>query len=168
MERKIYSEIHGIMFTGKQNIPWEQVEGYLKTYIGKEYVVEEYQDTIRIAGDFPDEYTESVYTKKLRGALAKVKANAAQIIGELIIHATNRRWVVNKAEKHRHHAEEGWFRYDTYFSMSVQGSGEKKARVNRFAATLIVRKTTKGMFLYDMINIKKEASTPLESQRPYG
>ena len=164
MKERIYSEIHGIMFTGKQNIPWDKVEDYLKKYIGAEYVVEEYQDSVMIAGDFPDEYTESVYTKKLRGALAKVKANAAQIIDDLVIHATNRRWVENKAEKHRKNAEDGWFRYDTYFLMAVQGNGESEVRVNKYIATLIVRKTSKGMFLYDIINIKKEASTPLKSE----
>ena len=57
---------------------------YLKKYVGKEYFVREYNDKISIAGDFPDEYTESKYTKSLRGAFAKVKANASQIIEELI------------------------------------------------------------------------------------
>lgn len=163
IKERFYSEIREIIFTGKQNIPWDKVEDYLKSYIGAQYVVKEYQDRIMIAGDFPDEYTESMYTKKLRGALAKVKANAAQIIEELIIHATNRRWVENKAEKHRQNAGEGWFRYDTYFLMPVQGNGENESRINKYTATLIVRKTAKGMFLYDMINIKKEASTPLKS-----
>lgn len=39
------------------------------------------------AGDFPNEFSESKYTKKLRGALAKVKANSAQIIDSMIINA---------------------------------------------------------------------------------
>lgn len=163
MKERAYSEICTVIFKGKQNIPWDQVESYLKQYIGKSYIVEEYQDIISIASDFPDEYAESVYTKKLRGALAKVKANAAQIIGSLIIHATNKRWIENKAEKHKQNAAEGWIRYDTYFSMPVQGSEESGGRVNKYVATLIVRKTPNGMFLYDVINIKKEASTPLGS-----
>ncbi len=160
MKKAVYSEIREAIFTGKQNIPWNEVELYLKKYIGSCYIVEEYQDLIWIAGDFPDEYAESAYTKKLRGALAKVKANAAQIIGELMIHATNKRWLENKTEKHSQNASKGWFRYDTYFSMRVQGSGETGIRINRYHATLIVRKTEQKMFLYDMINIKKEASTP--------
>ena len=162
IEEKFYSEICEIIFTGKQKIPWDKVEDYLKRYIGTRHIVKEYRDIIEIAGDFPDEYTESLYTKKLRGALAKVKANAAQIIDKLIVHATNRRWVENKAEKHKQNAGEGWFRYDTYFSMPVRGNDETEDRINRYIATLIVRKTEKGLFLYDIINIKKEASTPLE------
>ncbi len=163
MKERFYSEIQTIIFKGKQNISWDKVEDYLKQYIGKSFIVEEYQDIISIASDFPDEYAESVYTKKLRGALAKVKANAVQIIDSLIIHATNKRWVENKAEKHNQNAAEGWLRYDTYFSMPVQGSQETGRRVNQYIATLIVRKTVKGSYLYDIINIKKEACTPLKS-----
>lgn len=124
----------------------------------------EYQDYISIAGDFPDEYAESQYTKKLRGAVAKVKANASQIVKSLIVNATNRRWVDNKNNKHNRNASEGWYRYNTYFAMLVQGSGECNKRLNYYIATLVVRKTTNGLYLYDIINIKKEASTPLESK----
>ncbi len=77
------------------------MEKYLKKYVGKEYFVREYNDKISIAGDFPDEYTESKYTKSLRGAFAKAKANASQIIGELISCAQNRRWIENKKTKHQ-------------------------------------------------------------------
>ncbi|MCM1121930.1 MAG: hypothetical protein NC416_05055 [Eubacterium sp.] len=81
------SQIDKIIFTNKQNIPWNDVEQYLKRYIGQTYIVQEYQDQICIAGDFPDEFSESNYTKKLRGALAKAKANSAQIIDAMIINA---------------------------------------------------------------------------------
>ena len=66
--------IEKVIFSNKQNISWNDVEQYLKRYIGQDFIVEEFQDVIHIAGNFPDEYTESKYTKKLRGALAKVKA----------------------------------------------------------------------------------------------
>lgn len=151
------------IFVNKQNIPWDNVEIYLRKYIGQTYVVNEYQDRINIAGDFPNEYAESNYTKKLRGALAKVKANAAQVIDIMIINATNRRWIENKAMKHKGNASEGWYRYDTYFIVSVKGSNEEQKRLNQYRATLVVRKNSKGLFLYDVVNIKKEASTPLES-----
>lgn len=157
------SEVDKIIFTNKQNIPWNMVEQYLKKYIGQAFVVEEYQDKVYIASEFPDEFSESKYTKSLRGALAKVKANIAQIVPSLIMNATNRRWDENKNDKHRRNAEKGWYRYDTYFIISVKGSDEQYKRLNRYKATLLVRKTEKGLFLYDIINIKKEASTPLES-----
>ena len=157
-------EIYDIIFKSKQNIPWNDVEKYLKKYIGSTYIVEIYKDKISIAGDFPDEYAESKYTKSLRGALAKAKANAAQIIGDLISSAENRRWIENKNSKHSKDASQGWYRYDTYFIVPVKGSDEMVERKNVYGATLVVRKTEQGMFLYDMINIKKEASMPLESK----
>lgn len=121
-----------------------------------------YQDYISIAGDFPNEYAESKYTKTLRGAAAKAKANASQIIESLIVNAANKRWIENKNDKHSKNASEGWYRYDTYFAIPVQGSCEDNIRLNYYSAALVVRKTIKGLFLYDMINIKKEASTPLD------
>lgn len=53
-------------------------------------------DVANIEQLFPDEFTESRYTKKLRGALAKAKANAAQVIVEMLENAKNRRWVETK------------------------------------------------------------------------
>lgn len=154
--------IENSIFLNKQNIPWNSVEKYLKKYVGQTYVVDEYKDEIYIASDFPNEYAESLYTKKLRGTLAKVKANAVQIIDVMIINATNRRWIENKSLKHRENASEGWYRYDTYFAVSVKGSNEEHARLNCYRATLVVRKNFRGLFLSDIINIKKEARTPLE------
>ena len=154
--------IKQILFRGKQNISWDQVEKYLKKYVGESYIAKNYGDLINIAGDFPDEYTESDYTKLLRGANAKAKANAAQIIPEMIEIAENRRWIENKKEKHNHNASKGWYRYDTLFALpkenSLSGSDTELRSIYR--ATLVVRISEKGLFLYDVINIKKEASTP--------
>ena len=58
----------------------------------------------------------------------------------------------------------GWYRYDTYFAMPVQGSNEEDKRVNIYRATLVVRSSLKGLYLCDVINIKKEASKPLQSK----
>ena len=57
------SEIKEVIFYNKQNIPWNEVEQYLKRYIGQTFVAQEYQDVVIIASDFPDEYTGSRYTK---------------------------------------------------------------------------------------------------------
>jgi len=162
MNKKI-AYIENVIFLNKQNIEWSQVEQYLKSYIGTTYVVTETEDVINIASDFPNEFAESKYTKRLRGNIAKAKANASQVIGKMIVLATNRRWVENKDEKHKKNAEKGWYRYDTYFAMPVQGSDENEKRINVYRATLVVRISLKGLFLYDVINIKKEASKPHES-----
>ena len=163
LENKDIAYIENIIFLNKQNIPWDEVEEYLKTYIGESYKVEESKDVICIASDFPDEYAESKYTKSLRGSIAKAKANASQVIGKMIVVAKNRRWVQNKDKKHKKDAEKGWYRYDTYFGVPVRGSEESQIRVNIFRATLVVRISLQGLFLYDVVNIKKEASKPLKS-----
>lgn len=83
--------IQDIIFMNKQDIPWSEVETYLKQYVGQKYVVEVTKDVIAIDSDFPEEFSESKYTKNLRGGIAKAKANAAQAIGKMIIIATNKR-----------------------------------------------------------------------------
>ena len=41
-----YAVVKNIIFTNKQNIPWNDVEDYLKDFIGKEVTVKEYGDVI--------------------------------------------------------------------------------------------------------------------------
>lgn len=123
----------------------------------------EYNDVLHINSLFANEYAESQYTKKLKGGLAKVKANIVQILPQLIENATNRRWVENKKDKHINDAGKGWYRYDTYFSVPVQVECEKEVYRNYFVATMVVRINDQGIYLYDIINIKKEARTPRES-----
>ncbi len=157
-----YIEIKSIIFTGKQNIPWSEVETYLRKYDGMEIENAEFGDTIKINSVFADEYSHSKYTKKLRGGLAKTKANLAQIVPELVISATNRRWTENKDEKHEENAIRGWYRYDAYFSMQVYDSSERCYKTNYYTATVIVRINDVGLFLHDIINIKKEARRPTD------
>ncbi len=154
-----YVNVAEIIFKNKQNIPWNEVEQYLKKYIGQSFIVKEYGDVIHIAGEFPDEFTESQYTKKLRGGLAKAKANSGQVIGKMIENATNRRWTENKNEKHKNEASGGWYRYDVGFTIPVNAGGT--IRRNVYQATAVVRIKGNKLYLYDIINIKKEASTPL-------
>ena len=155
--------IDAIIFVGKQNIPWKDVEVYLKQYIGHRIIVKEYKDEIIIPGGFPNEYSSSEYSKKLKGGLAKTKANAAQVVEELILNATNRRYVENKEYKHNKDASQGWYRYDVFFQMKVQGDNENEPRWNNYQGTLVVRINENGLFAHDIINIKKEARTPLGS-----
>ena len=152
------------IFYGKQNIPWQpDVEQYLKRFIGQAYTVTSTGENIIIPNDFPDEYTGSGYTKGLRGGLAKTKANVAQCIGELVQEANNRRIVENKDKKHSKDASGGWIRYDVEFEVAVKGEQEMDVRWNRYKGTLVIRIVEDKKYLYDLINIKKEARKPLES-----
>lgn len=118
--------IHNIRFKGKRKIDWNDVEDYLKKYIGKIYEIEDTQDRVYIEKDFPDEFGGSEDTARLKGTLAKAKANAAQGIPELIKIAVHKRYNVFNVE------------------MLVRHAADNK------------------LYLYDIVNIKKETSTPLK------
>lgn len=84
--------ITDIRFKGKRNINWEEVEQYLKEYIGGCYEVVETSNQIFISSDFPGgELKGSDDTRRLFGTNAKAKANATQGIPMLLRCATNRR-----------------------------------------------------------------------------
>lgn len=70
--------IPDILFANKQNIDWDEVEFYLKQYVGENAVVTDSGDRIYLGTNFPDEFAGSKYTRKSKGARAKAKANAAQ------------------------------------------------------------------------------------------
>lgn len=84
-------------------------------------------------------------------------------INSLFANATNRRWIENKKDKHINNAGKGWYRYDTYFSIPAQAENEEEIHLNSFIATMVVRINDQGLYLYDIINIKKEARKPRES-----
>jgi hypothetical protein len=99
--------ITDIRFKGKRNIDWEDVENYLKEYVGKCYEVVETADQVFIGNDFPEELKGSEDTKRLCGANAKTKANATQKIPTLLKCATNKRWQENFKGKHKVDAKYG-------------------------------------------------------------
>jgi len=82
--------INDIRFKGKRSIDWKEVRAYLKEYVGDFYKVASTGDVIYIGSDLPSEYSGSVYTKRLNGAVAKAKANATQGIPEMIEISTGR------------------------------------------------------------------------------
>lgn len=82
--------INDIHFKGKRNIDWDEGKQYLKQYVGEFIEIAENKEIKYIGSDLPDEYSGSDYTAKLKGALAKAKANAAQGIPEMIEIAQNR------------------------------------------------------------------------------
>ena len=155
--------INDIRFKGKRSINWREVRAYLKEYVGDFYMVASTGDVIYIGSDLPSEYSGTVYTKKLNGAVAKAKANAAQGLPEMIEISTGRFFRENNEEKHNWNAKNGWYRYNSYFALSVYDDNENIERYNVFHASLLIRHASDGkMYLYDIIDIKKETSTPLE------
>ena len=59
--------------------------------------------------------------------------------------------------------DNGWYRYNSDFALPVYGDNGVIERYNVFHTSLIIRHANDGkMYLYDVIDIKKETSTPLE------
>ena len=59
--------INDIKFKGRQNIRWDEVEQYVKEYVGKCYEIIETADIVYIGPDAPVEIKGSEDTKRLKG-----------------------------------------------------------------------------------------------------
>ncbi len=156
--------INDVRFKGKNKEDWKKVENYLKEYVGEYYEIEESSEKVYISSDFPDEYANSESRLALKGAVAKAKANASQGIPELIRIATNEIYSENTKTKHNEDAKQGWYRYDVRFELPVfnDKTGEID-RYNRYYGRMLVRHAEDGKrYLYDILGIKKETSSPLE------
>lgn len=157
--------IHDIIFKGKRSIEWTDVEMYLKQFVGEVHTIEDTKDMIYIGSDLPDEYAHSIYTRVLKGTNAKAKANAAQGLPELIEIATGKQFSENSKEKHKKDAKYGWYKYDSRFALPVFGEDGEIERYNLFHVVMVVRHAKDGkMYLYDIMNIKKETSTLFRSE----
>ncbi len=151
--------INDIRFKGKRSVEWNDVEKYLRQYVGDFYQIAGTEDIIYIGTDLPDEYVGSKYTRHIKGTVAKAKANAAQAISEMIEIATSKTYEDNKKNKHSRHAKNGWYRYDTRFALPVYDENGDLDRYNVFCARLLIRHAASGkMYLYDVLEIKKETS----------
>lgn len=161
---KKYVRINEIQFKGKRGIDWDDVKSYLRGYVGELHKVTDTMDIICIGSDLPDEYTGSRYTYKLKGTAAKAKANAAQGIPELLEIADNKRHRDNSDERHIRNAKYGWYRYDSRFALPVYGEKGEVQRYNLFCATMLIRYSSDGkLYLYDILDIKKETGNSLDS-----
>ena len=137
---------------------------YLERFVGELVEIAETGDIIYLGKDFPDEYAGSKYTRKMKGGRAKAKANAAQGIREMVGIASDKRFRENRKEKHSGDAANGWYYYTTRFAMPVYDNDTKTENYNIYSDCLVVNCTGKGrMYLYDLVDIKKEASNPLKT-----
>ena len=151
--------INDIIFKGKRNINWKDVEIYLKKYVSEFYEIADTKDIVYIGNDLSDEYANSNYTHCLKGASAKAKANAAQGIPEMIEIAFDKKYEKNRKEKHTKDAKYGWYRYETRFALPIFNDDGVIEKYNVFQAIMLIRHARDDkMYLYDVIEIKKETS----------
>ena len=154
--------INDIRFKGKRSVNWKEVREYLKEYVGDFFTIAATGDVIYIGSDLPKEYTGSKYTNSMRGTNAKAKANAAAGIPELIEIAVGKHFRTNKEDKHKRDGRNGWYRYDSRFALPVYGDDGEVERYNVFHASMLIRHSNdEKMYLYDIIDIKKETSNSL-------
>ena len=155
--------INDIRFQSRRGIDWNKVEKYLKEYIGKYFELTETSEKIYIGSDFPDEFSHSNDTKRLKGANTKAKANMTSAIGELIQIATEKAQYPDYNNKHGEKAKLGWYRYNTKFGIPVYDADGNLERYNIFSTRMLVRCDADGkLYLYDLVRTKKETSEPHE------
>ena len=155
--------INDIRFKGKRSVNWKEVREYLKEFVGDFYKIASTGDVIYIGSDLPNEYSGSKYTHSIKGTNAKAKANATQGIPEMVEIAIGEHYRENNEDKHWRNAKYGWYRYDSRFALPVYGEDGEIERYNVFHASLIVRHSEDNkMYLYDILDIKKETSNPIE------
>ena len=136
----------------------------LKKYLGEIIENKRTKEKIEIGTKFADEYTGSKYSEHIRGARAKVKANATQGIRELVESAANKIHSENKKSKHKKDAKGGWNYYMVRFALPVYDNNRKTEEYNVYMGRLVVNRIQDGkLYLYDLVEIKKEASTPLKN-----
>lgn len=153
-------QINEIIFKGKQNIDWKSVEKYAKKYVNELFAIAINDERIYIDKSFPNEFSHSVDTERLRGGNAKAKANAIQGIPELIEISDNPRQIENYEKKHEISAKYGWQRYTSRFSLPIL-ENEIIIRYNVYIATILIRlDADHKKYLYDIVNIKKETEYP--------
>ena len=156
--------INDIISRGKRLVKWDEVKSYLENYVGEFYEITDTKDIVYIGKELPDEYTGSRYTYSLKGANAKAKANASQGIPEMIKFAIGKHFRKNLGEKHSRNAANGWYRYNSRFALPVYDDNGEVERYNVFHASLLIRHDADGkMYLYDIMDIKKETSNPFKS-----
>lgn len=155
--------VNDIRFRGKKREEWNEIEEYLKEYVGKCYEIAESAEKVYVGKDFPDEFAHGKDKTILKGPNAKAKANASQVVGKLIEIATNKSISEDYDSKHKNKAKFGWYRYDTRLGLPVYNDLGKLERYNIFKMRMLVRHDIDGkMYLYDFLRTKKETSSPLE------
>ena len=156
--------INDIRYKSRRSIDWNEIETYLKQYVGECFEILETSERVYIGTDFPDEYAHSKDTKDVKGVNEKAKANAITAIEDLIEIASDKAEFPDYKKKHGSKAKYGWYRYTTRFGIPVYNEEGVLERYNIFRARILVRRDEDGkLYLYDVVTIKKETSRPLES-----
>ncbi len=112
---------------------------------------------VYIGKDLPSEYKGSEYTLGMNRALREVKMQAATNLDEMLLLAENGEWRENVKDKHRRDAQNGWYRYETQFTVPVLNAKKAVDHYTVYSGTLLIRNDADGKsYLYDMIDVEKK------------
>ncbi len=153
-----------IIFKNRQNIDWKSVEKYASHFVDRDIYIECTNDKVYVGNSFPDEYANSNYTRKLKGSIAKAKANAIQGISEMINISINKTFRDNLKVKKYINADCGWYYYNTRFALPIYNDNVKTNEYCIYSGRIVINCSKSGrLFLYDIVDIKKEARNPLKT-----
>ena len=134
---------------------------FIAEHIGEYYTIVESGNKVYIGEDLPPEYVYSKYSntlKKRKPSLFKSKGKAANVLGDMIEIATNRRWEATKHPNSKD-AKYGMYRYDTSFAFPVKSNSGEITGVKSFDAELVIRNASDGKkYLYDIVGIKENTA----------
>lgn len=98
--------------------------------------------------------------------LGDEKENRIVLIPDIIFTGKRRiDWgkVESYVKKHEKDAKYGWYRYRTRFMLPVFDEKGGVLRYNTFQAALLIRHAAnEELYLYDILDVKKETSNPLK------
>jgi len=84
--------------------------------------------------------------------------------GRKLVRINNIRFKGKHRQKTYSYAKFGWYRYDSRFELPVFDEEGNVDRYNIFRATMLIRHSADGkLYLYDILDIKKETSNSLDS-----
>ncbi len=116
------------------------------------------------AGDKIVVLPDIIFKNKQKIDWNAVEKYLQKYIGKIIMIAMEKRFRENRKDKHSTNAGNGWYYYKTRFAMPVYENEIKTDTYNVYSACLLINCTKFGkMYLYDLVDIKREASTPLKT-----
>ena len=95
--------------------------------------------------------------------MEKIKVIADEKGIPVVVIASNKRARENYKVKHKYDAKNGWYYYSVRFALPIYKDEIQTNEYNVYSGRILVNCTNSGrMYLYDLVDIKKEASNPLK------
>lgn len=160
MIRNVGGETMTVIDTENDTRDFKAAEAYLKTLVDADHpfstILADAQP-VYVGKDLPGEYRSSEYSKNLRKSILEVKMQAATNLDEMVLLAENGEWRNNVKPKHAEDAKNGWYRYDTQFTVPILNAKKDIDHYTVYGGTLLIRNDADGKsYLYDLIDIEKK------------